>query len=337
MVKSITHTAGIDTGKDRLDVAIHGVGDPFTVDNTPAGWQRLADRLRHDGVQRVGIEASGSYERGVARHLQAAGFTVVVLQPLQVRAFARLHLRRAKSDRIDAVLIAACTHVLDPKETKAADPRLDGLCDQLTFIEQVEADSARLKTRLEHIRDERLRTMVTEDIERLRARRADELRRLVAAVREHADLAGRFDLVLSVPGIGERTAVALVLRMPELGAVSREEAAALAGLAPFVRESGRWEGERHIDGGRSRLRRSLYAAALPAASPNAANRTRWHWSPAPANSSSSPTPSSPAEPRGPNERSRLNGCYEGIYEVIRATRADPLSWTLLVGPLGPVC
>jgi transposase len=265
MVNDIMRTAGIDTGKDRLDVAIHGGGDPFTVENTPAGWQSLAARLVDEGVQRVGIEASGSYERGVARHLQAAGFAVVVLQPLQVRAFAKLHLRRAKSDRIDAVLIAACAEVLDPKETKAADPRLDGLCDHLTFIEQVEADIARMKTRLEHIRDQRLRDMVTADIENLKARRADELRRLIAALQSHADLARRFTLVLSVPGIGKRTALALVLRMPELGKLSREQAAALAGLAPFVRESGRWEGERHIGGGRSRLRRSLYAAALPAA------------------------------------------------------------------------
>lgn len=106
MLKDITRTAGIDTGKDWLDVAIHGGGDPFTVENTPTGWQSLAARLRKAGIERIGIEASGSYERGVARHLQAAGFAVVVLQPLQVRAFARLHLRRAKSDRIDALLIA---------------------------------------------------------------------------------------------------------------------------------------------------------------------------------------------------------------------------------------
>ena len=70
MVNDITHTAGIDTGKDRLDVAVHGGGTPFAVDNTPAGWQSLADRLSQEGVQRVGIEASSSYERGVARHLQ---------------------------------------------------------------------------------------------------------------------------------------------------------------------------------------------------------------------------------------------------------------------------
>ena len=136
---------------------------------------------------------------------------------------------------------------------------------QLTFVEQVVADMARLKARLEHIRDERLRDIVIADIKRLRARRADELRRLIGAVRGHADLAARFALVLSVPGIGERTALALVLRMPELGRVSREQAAALAGLAPFVQQSGRWTGESHIAGGRGRLRRSLYAAALPAA------------------------------------------------------------------------
>ena len=113
---------------------------------------------------------------------------------------------------------------------------------QLTFVEQVEADMARLKARLEHIRDERLRDIVIADIKRLRARRADELRRLIGAVRGHADLARRFDLVRSVPGIGERTALALVLRMPELGRVSREQAAALAGLAPFVQP------ERTVDG-----------------------------------------------------------------------------------------
>jgi transposase len=99
----------------------------------------------------------------------------------------------------------------------------------------------------------------------LKARRAAELARIVTALRAHDDLARRLDLVLSVPGIGERTAIALIVRMPELGRVSREQAAALAGLAPFDDDSGKHKGERHIAGGRRRLRRSLFAAALPAA------------------------------------------------------------------------
>ena len=103
------------------------------------------------------------------------------------------------------------------------------------------------------------------DIARLKARRLAEMARIAKALRTHHDLARRLKLVLSIPGIGERTALALIVRMPELGRISREEAAALAGLAPFDDDSGTYEGRRHIAGGRGRLRRSLFAAALPAA------------------------------------------------------------------------
>jgi transposase len=161
-------------------------------------------------------------------------------------------------------LIAACTAALDPPR-REPDARLDALADQLTFVEQTEEDAARLKTRLEHIQDKRLRRIVTRQIARLAALPAAELQRIVKALQRHPDLAGRLELVLSVPGIGERTAIAIVLRMPELGPIGREAAAALAGLAPFDDDSGRHKGQRHIAGGRARLRRSLYAAALPAA------------------------------------------------------------------------
>lgn len=263
MTKSTMLTAGIDTAKDKLDIAIHGQSNTWTVANSLPGWKRLAGELVKAGVKRIGIEATGGYERGVTRHLQAAGLIVVVLQPLQVKAFAKLHLRRAKNDRIDAILIAACTVALDARNKLPPDPRFDALTDHLTFIEQLEEDIARYKTRLEHISDARLRRSVNADIARLAKRCAAELKRLIGALRDHADLARRFALVLSVPSIGERTALAVVLRMPELGQVSREQAAALAGLAPFVHQSGKRRGETHIGGGRGRLRRSLYAAALP--------------------------------------------------------------------------
>lgn len=103
------------------------------------------------------------------------------------------------------------------------------------------------------------------DVARHERRAAAELKRIAHSLRQHPDLARRLDLVRSVPGIGERTALALLLRLPELGRVSREEAAALAGLAPFDNDSGTRHGARRIAGGRARLRRSLYAAALPAA------------------------------------------------------------------------
>ena len=264
MTKISTAVAGIDTAKDKLDVAVHGRAERWQVENTLRGWKRLCSELTKVGVSRVGIEASGGYERGVVKHLQGQGFVVLVLQPIQVRAYARLHLRRAKNDALDAVLIAACTAAIEGPRIEP-DARLAELADQLTFVEQIEEDIARLKTRLEHIDDRRIRKIVLADVARLKARRITQLLRIAGRLRNHDDLARRLDLVLSVPGIGERTALALVIRMPELGRISREQAAALAGLAPFDDDSGKYKGQRHIAGGRGRLRRSLYAAALPAA------------------------------------------------------------------------
>ena len=162
-------------------------------------------------------------------------------------------------------------YLLDADSRMPPDPRFDVLTEHLTCIEQTEEDIVLHKTRLEHITIARLRRQCVADIKRLQRRRAYELKRLAAALRQYDDLARRLDLVQSVPGIGERTAIALVVRMPELGQVSREEAASLVGLAPFVHQTGKRQGETHIGGGRSRLRRSLYAAALPAA---------FHWNPA---------------------------------------------------------
>jgi transposase len=264
MTQTNITTAGIDTSKLKLDIAVHGRTERWQVANALPGWRTLASNLAKASVTRVGIEATGGYERGVVEHLRAAGFTVLVLQPIQVKAFGRVHLRRAKNDVLDAVLIAACAAAID-QPRNAPDPRLAELAGHLTFLEQIEEDIARFKVRLEHVDEPRLRRIVTSDIARLKARRADQIRDIAKQLRAHDDLAKRVDLVLSIPGIGERTALALIIRMPELGRVSREEAAALAGLAPFDDDSGQHKGQRHIAGGRGRLRRSLFSAALPAA------------------------------------------------------------------------
>ena len=148
MAQHNTLAAGIDTAKHKLDVAVHGHDMRFTVANSHAGWRQLAAELARFGVKRVGIEATGGYERGVTLFLRDAGFAVLVLQPLQTKAFARLHLRRAKNDRIDARLIAACTQMIEPPDVEH-DPRINALADQLTFVEQIEEDGVRLKTRIE--------------------------------------------------------------------------------------------------------------------------------------------------------------------------------------------
>ena len=268
MMQSSTIAAGVDVGKTQLDVAIHGRSTAARMSNDETGWRALAALLAEAGVERVGLEASGGYERGVAEHLRQAGLTVVVLQPIQVRAFARAALRRAKNDRLDAALIAAFTALGGGRAT-APDRRLEALAEELVFLEQIEDDLVRGKTRLEHTRNRRLRALLEADIARLSARRAGALARILAGLRAQPDLARRLALLLSIPGLGERTAAALLVALPELGHLGREQVAALAGLCPYDCDSGSRSGERHIAGGRARVRRALYAAAVSAA-------TRWN-------------------------------------------------------------
>ena len=267
MTKMTQHSikaAGIDTGKLTLDVALAAGGTRRQVANTPSGHDELVSWLHHHGVGRVGIEASGGYERAVVARLRRGGLAVVLFQPIQVRAYATYRLRRAKNDTIDATLIAACTAALETVRT-APDPRFDAFAEHLTLIEQIEEDMVRAKTRREAFRDPQRRALIEAEIKRLKAWRAAELKQLGGDLQADADLAERLMLIESVPGVGRRTAIALLVRMPELGTLSREQAASLAGLAPFDNDSGTYHGRRRIAGGRRRLRKSLYAAALPAA------------------------------------------------------------------------
>ena len=263
MAKLNTVCAGIDTGKRKLDVAIDGKADELQVDNRPEGHRQLLDWLRRHRVKRIGIEASGGYEQPVIAELRRKQFVVVVFQPAQVRAYAKFHLQRAKNDRIDARLIAACTTAVKTIHAPP-DPRLQPFAEHLTMIDQIGEDIARLKNRLETCRNPRFGQVWREDIACLVKREKSERRALVAAIREHHDLAERLALIDSVAGIGLPTAVAILVRLPEIGRLSREQAAALAGLAPYDDDSGDQIGVRHIDGGRQRLRRALYTAALAA-------------------------------------------------------------------------
>jgi transposase len=261
--------AGIDTGKRKLDVALTDARQRLEADNDCAGHVTLSAWLRRHRVKRVGIEASGGYEQAVVAKLRRDGFLVIVFQPAQVRAYAKFHLQRAKNDKIDAALIAVCTAATH-KIHIPPDPRLAPFAEHLTLVEQITEDIAHVKTRRESCRDHRIRRHWDGEIARLKTLLKTELETLIAAVRQHRDLSVRLDLIASVGGIGLKTAVAILLRMPEIGRVSREQAAALAGLAPYDDDSGDQVGIRHIDGGRQRLRKSLYAAALAAA---------FHWNP----------------------------------------------------------
>jgi transposase len=256
--------AGIDTGKRKLDVALDGSAERLQVANTEDGHGELIAWLRRHRVKRVGIEASGGYEQAVVGRMRRDGFVVVVFQPGQVRAYARFHLQRAKNDKIDAALIAACTR--EAKKIHAApDPRVASLAAQQTLIDQITDQIGRCKNYRETCHNAPSRQFWDEEIKRLRGLFRRELQQLVAAIGRHPDLAKRLELIASIDGIALRTATAILVRLPEIGRISREQVAALAGLAPYDDDSGDQKGVRHIAGGRQRLRNDMYAAAFAAA------------------------------------------------------------------------
>lgn len=270
--KPSTKIAGIDVAKLKLDVAVHGSDDLVQVANTAEGFAVLGAWLRERGVTRVGLEATGGYERAVVGWLQAEGFEVVVHQPLEVRLFARLKRRKAKNDRIDAALIAAATAQVDGVKA-AGDPLLVELAERMTAYEQAADQVAQLKTYLEHVTLADLKAGYLAQIRQARAWKLGLLRDLLKRIKARPDLARRYDLLRSLRGPGPVTAASLVIRMPELGCLERGQAAALIGVAPFDRDTGQHKGQRHIWGGRSRPRRMLYLAALAARRTDPALRT----------------------------------------------------------------
>ena len=262
MKKHSTVCAGIDTGKRKLDVALAGADERLELANTEQGHGKLTAWLRQHQVRRVGIEASGGYEQAVVSRLRRDGFVVIVFQPMQVRAYARFHGLRAKNDKIDAVLIADCTAAAK-KIHAPPDPRLVVLAAHQTLIDQIIDQIARCKNYRESSRDAQ-RQFWNDEIKRLRGLFKQQLKNLVAAIRRYRDLAERLDLIASIDGIALRTAVAILVRVPEIGRISRQQIAALAGLAPYDKDSGDQSAARHIEGGRQRLRNNIYNAAFAA-------------------------------------------------------------------------
>jgi transposase len=257
---------GVDVSKAALDAFCNGAR--IRVTNDTAGIAVLAAWCRDRGAERVALEATGRYSRTVAMDLSEDGFTVHVVQPAFVKRLREGLGRRAKTDMIDAEIIAIHAALLiahEEPQAYAATPLQVQMDQYLTRLRQIELDLVRAKTRKEGFTDEILRAEMDEDIANLKARRMTLIKALNKQIAGQPEFAQRLKLLLSIPGIGQRTALTLLIAMPELGTISREKIAALAGLAPFDNASGLRDSPRHIAGGRADVRTSLYAAALPAA------------------------------------------------------------------------
>lgn len=256
-------TAGLDTSKAQLDIAIRPLGLRFAVARDAAGLDALADRLAEHGVAVVAIEASGGYERVVIERLAAAGFTVLRLNPLQVRRFAEAKGRRAKTDPIDADVIAHYAAVF-PDARPLRDPALDALAEHLRVRGQTQEAITVATNQLEQLRDPKLRAMLTRRLTTLKQSRGALDRRIAALIAAAPAQRERAALLRSVPGVGPVLAATLLALLPELGRLARRQIASLVGVAPFDDTSGKRQGQRRIAGGRKAVRNVLYMAALTA-------------------------------------------------------------------------
>jgi transposase len=251
--------AGIDVSKDRLDVHILPSGEAWAVSRDAAGLAELCRRLAGIGV--VALEATGGYETIAVATLSSAGLPVVVVNPAQVRAYAKAIGQRAKTDPIDAHVIALFAEATKPEVRPLPDQATRLLADLLARRRQIVEMMVSENQRLQRTEAKRVR----KSIERLLAALKRELggidHDIDDSVRGSPVWRQKEDLLTSVKGVGRVIARTIVAELPELGALGRKRIGALVGLAPFVQQSGRWKGQSHIAGGRPAVRTALFLGA----------------------------------------------------------------------------
>lgn len=270
---SVSRFAGIDVAKDRLDVALHPTGETWSVANESAGLTALTERLGSVRPELVVLEATGGYETAVAAALTTAGFAVAVMNPRQVRDFARSTGQLAKTDRIDATTLALFAERVRPEPRPLPDAVGEELRALVARRRQLLEMLGAEQNRLRHDTPPSVREGIERHIRWLKRQLEDVDDGLEDVVRDSPLWRDKDDLLQSVPGIGPVTSRTLLAELPELGRLNRREIAALVGVAPLNRDSGTFRGRRFVWGGRAAVRTTLYMAALTASRHNPAIRT----------------------------------------------------------------
>jgi len=257
---------GIDVAKDELVIHLHPTGTLWRVANNKTGLAMLGrklTRLAGTTCLRIGFEASGGYERKLAILLHRLALVAYLLDPARVRSFARAERQLAKTDPLDAALIARCLAALHAELTPHVhDPQAIRLAEHVRLRDLAVAQAVQLGNQLESIADTAMRRLIVTQVARLKALALRIEKAIATVIAASPDLAAREVLLRTAPGVGPIVAACLLARMPELGRLSSRQVAALAGLAPFDRQSGKPSRPGRCSGGRPSVRRSLYLAAL---------------------------------------------------------------------------
>jgi len=254
---------GIDVAKGMLDVAVEPTGETWRTANLPEAIGELVTQLTARQPALIVLEATGGFEATVAAQLAAAALPVAIVNPRQVRAFAKSLGRLAKTDRLDAQVLARFADAVRPEPRalpNEAAQRLSALCARRRqLVEMLTAEQNRLPRA-----EGAVRPSIESHIRWLRQQLADLDRDLGTAIRESPLWRQKDDLLQSASGVGRVLSATLLAELPELGALNRKQIAALVGVAPLNRDSGTFRGKRSTWGGRAQVRRPLYMAALVA-------------------------------------------------------------------------
>jgi transposase len=255
---------GIDVSKDRLDVAVRPSGEAFAVSRDAAGVEQLVARLRKLSPHLVALEATGGFETVVAAALGAAGLPVVVVNPAQVRAFAKALGQRAKTDPIDAGVIAHFAEATNLEPRPLPDEQTRLLADLVSRRRQIVAMIGAERQREQRLTAPRLRKSIARLIKALEKELASLDADIDDAMKGSPAWRAKEELLTSVPGVGPVITRTLVAELPKLGQLGPKQITPLVGLAPFTRQSGKWRGKSFIGGGRTAVRAAIFMGAMVA-------------------------------------------------------------------------
>ena len=256
--------AGVDVGRDFFDVGLAPSGQVFRTVNGAKGVEAVVARLRREGVVRVVLESIGGYAARLVRALAEAGFEVGVIDPKRIRALRIAEGRKAKTDRLDAKLIARFALIMQDAARPVPSAKAFEIRALSTRRRQLVEMAAMEKVRLKQTLDEAVAASCRQIIALLAEERAKVEGLLQAELLAAADGAARSRLLQTIPGVGPAVSMTLLADLPELGSLDRKAVASLAGLAPHPNQSGIRSGQAHISGGRPCVRAALYMAAISA-------------------------------------------------------------------------